>query len=163
MPSCKQSPLTTQSTHLLYTMTTELRYIVGQSKQAFSLHQSRIAEVDATSLLPHIQSHFRIFDVGCGPRSISAEFHCNASRRRNLHFNAEKDSLLGGVYNLTLDAEVFPVECFNSFDIIFESVSLVRLATPVKVIQNFKQFLRLAQAPSQPAIEMSGLALSCPT
>lgn len=80
-----------------------------------------------------------------------------------MHSTAGKDSLLGGVYNLTLDAQVLPVECFNSFDITFELVSLVRLATPVKVIQNLKQFLRLAQAPSQPAIDMSGLALICPT
>lgn len=166
-------------------MTNEVKYTIGYSKQAFSSHQSRTAEVDAAFLLPYIQPHFRILDVGCGPGTISAglakyvpqgqvvaidispkaieqasknaaalpgshppnlEFHCidvlKEPRRYSHSHSSETNSLPNNKSALESDARALPVEWFNSFDIIFESVTLVHLATPVKVIQNLKQFLK---------------------
>lgn len=53
-------------------MANKLKYTVGYSKHAFSSQEWRTAETDAAFLLPHIQPHFRILDVGCGPGTISA-------------------------------------------------------------------------------------------
>lgn len=167
-------------------MTNEAKYTIGYSKQAFSSHQSRTAEVDAAFLLPHIQPHFRILDVGCGPGTISAglakyvpqgqvvaidisskaiaqarknaaalpgghpsnlEFHCIDVLREPERYHALKHNSATSLVPvaespLVSDARALPVEWFSSFDIIFESVTLVHLATPVKVIKNLKRFLK---------------------
>lgn len=164
-------------------MVNEIKYTLGYSKQAFSSHQSRTAEVDAAFLLPHIQPHFRILDVGCGPGTISAGLAKYVPQGQvvaidvspkaiaqaiknaaalpggcpvNLEFHVidvlKQPRNYSGATSLSGDqalsafneepAAALPTEWLNSFDIIFESVTLVHLPTPVKVIQNLKPFLK---------------------
>ncbi|KAK0705847.1 S-adenosyl-L-methionine-dependent methyltransferase [Apiosordaria backusii] len=49
------------------------KYVHGHSAAVLAAHARRTAARDAAYLIPHIKSHFRILDIGCGPGTISAD------------------------------------------------------------------------------------------
>jgi ubiquinone/menaquinone biosynthesis C-methylase UbiE len=49
-------------------------YTMGHSKATIASHEVRTIESDAAFLVPYIQSHHRILDLGCGPGTITLGF-----------------------------------------------------------------------------------------
>jgi ubiquinone/menaquinone biosynthesis C-methylase UbiE len=49
-------------------------YTMGHTKSTTASHASRTTHSDAAFLLPYIQQHHRILDIGCGPGTITAGF-----------------------------------------------------------------------------------------
>jgi ubiquinone/menaquinone biosynthesis C-methylase UbiE len=47
---------------------------MGHSKATTASHESRTIETDAAFVIPYIQPHHRILDVGCGPGTITLGF-----------------------------------------------------------------------------------------
>jgi ubiquinone/menaquinone biosynthesis C-methylase UbiE len=47
---------------------------MGHTKTTTASHASRTIHTDASFLLPHIQPHHHILDIGCGPGTITAGF-----------------------------------------------------------------------------------------
>ncbi|KAH9909777.1 S-adenosyl-L-methionine-dependent methyltransferase [Xylariomycetidae sp. FL2044] len=52
-------------------MSTSTNYTQGYSASTTASHASRTATTDAAFLLPHLQPHFRVLDVGSGPGTIT--------------------------------------------------------------------------------------------
>jgi len=49
-------------------------YTMGHSTSTTASHAARTIHSDAAFLLPHLQPHYHILDVGCGPGSITVGF-----------------------------------------------------------------------------------------
>jgi ubiquinone/menaquinone biosynthesis C-methylase UbiE len=49
-------------------------YTMGHTKTTTASHAARTIHSDAAFLLPYIQQHYRILDIGCGPGTITAGF-----------------------------------------------------------------------------------------
>jgi ubiquinone/menaquinone biosynthesis C-methylase UbiE len=56
------------------TSTNRSTYSQGHHESVLRSHASRTAAKDAAFLLPHIQPHHKILDVGCGPGTITSGF-----------------------------------------------------------------------------------------
>lgn len=52
----------------------ESGYKFGYSKTTTSSHSSRTIHTDAAFVIPHIQPHYKILDVGSGPGTITIGF-----------------------------------------------------------------------------------------
>lgn len=50
------------------------KYTHGHHKSVVSVHNARTVEDSAAFLLPMLQGHFKLLDVGCGPGSITRGF-----------------------------------------------------------------------------------------
>ena len=50
------------------------RYTHGHHESVLRSHRSRTVENSAAYLLPHLQAHQSLLDVGCGPGTITADF-----------------------------------------------------------------------------------------
>lgn len=50
------------------------KYTHGHHKSVVSIHNARTVEDSAAFLLPMLQPHFKLLDVGCGPGSITRGF-----------------------------------------------------------------------------------------
>ena len=50
------------------------KYTHGHHKSVVSIHNARTVEDSAAFLLPLLQPHFKLLDVGCGPGSITRGF-----------------------------------------------------------------------------------------
>lgn len=132
---------------------TSHNYNQSHDHSTTSAHSARTAEVEAAFLLPHLQPHFRVLDLGCGPGSISrgiagyvkdgsvvgvdlteeiltqARHGANEARVGNITF--EQGDILNGLN--------YPA---GHFDVVFCSQTLLHIPDPVKALKEIKRLLK---------------------
>ena len=114
--------------------------------------QGRSAEIHAAFVLPLLQPHFCILDVGCGPGSISVDLAARVPQGSVLAVDAEPSQVaLGrerakelGVSNIQFivgNAQNF--SCSQTdFDVIFSHALFEHLSDPQRTLQHLRAYLR---------------------
>jgi SAM-dependent methyltransferase len=115
-------------------------------------HGTRTAEVDGAFILSHLQSHFKILDIGCGPGSITSGFAryvpqghvtgidlttqvISEATERLSQLNPSPTNVSFQTGNV-LDGLDFPDA---SFDVVFCSQTLVHIVEPIKALKEMKR------------------------
>jgi ubiquinone/menaquinone biosynthesis C-methylase UbiE len=128
-------------------------YTQGHSAAILKSHQSRTIHNSAAFLLPHLQPHFHLLDIGCGPGTITAGF---ATRLKDgsvtgIDIGPEVIShdkttySTGANPNLTFEVgNVLNGLRFddNSFDVIFTNQTMIHLPDPIKAIKEMHRILK---------------------
>lgn len=124
-------------------------YSHGHHASVISTHARRTAANSAAFLLPHIQSHHKILDLGCGPGTITADLAALVPQGSVIGIDAVESILtqarnLGesrGLTNLTFqtgDANSLQFED-NTFDIVFCHQLIQHVKDPVGVLREMKR------------------------
>jgi SAM-dependent methyltransferase len=129
------------------------KYIHGHSAAVLKAHGRRTAGRDAAYLLPHLQPHFSILDIGCGPGTISAdlaslvpdgqvtclevsETALAAARRTFADRAITNVAFASGDVTARLP---FPDE---AFDVVHAHMVLIHLADPITALREMRRVLR---------------------
>ncbi|KAI0695722.1 S-adenosyl-L-methionine-dependent methyltransferase [Cytidiella melzeri] len=121
----------------------------GHSKTVLEMHSWRTAENSAPYLLPYLEPHMQILDVGCGPGSITIDF---ASRVPQGHATgvdyalgpveaARTLALLSNVPNVSFqtgDIYSLPFPA-GTFDVTHTHQVLQHVAEPVKALREMRR------------------------
>ncbi|CUM67988.1 uncharacterized protein PRCAT00005702001 [Priceomyces carsonii] len=123
----------------------QIYYKKGHDKFVSSTHSWRTVENAIAFMIPIIQSHHKVLDVGCGPGTITVDFaryvpkgfvtgidsieelleECKEKKRVNEVTNV--DFRVASVYELPFED--------NTFDIVYEHQVLTHLQDPVKALK----------------------------
>ena len=113
----------------------------------------RRADEYATHLLPHLQPHFSILDLGCGQGSITIDLarlvpsgnvlgvDVNATLIAAATNTASDQGILNLEYRV-LDANDLSTLASNSFDVVHEHQVLLHLADPIAVLKEMHRILK---------------------
>jgi ubiquinone/menaquinone biosynthesis C-methylase UbiE len=130
-------------------------YTQGYHESVTRSHTSRTATKDAAFLLPHIQPHHKILDIGCGPGTITSGFCAyvphgsvtgiDVSEAVITQAKSLASSSPNPPSNLTFQtANILTGLPFPNaaFDIIFTSQVLVHISDPVAAIREMRRVCR---------------------
>ncbi|KAK4617530.1 hypothetical protein CLAFUW4_12636 [Fulvia fulva] len=143
-------PLETQISGHFRTMATEkATYSHGHHTSVVKHHAKRTAENSAAFLLPHIERHHRILDIGSGPGSITIGFARLASEGHVIGGDIVPEVLKEGealakeqnIKNISfqqIDANALPFED-ASFDITFCHQVLQHVGDPVGILKEMRR------------------------
>jgi ubiquinone/menaquinone biosynthesis C-methylase UbiE len=115
-------------------------------------HARRGATDSAGFLLSHIQPHFKILDVGCGPGTISADLAAlvpeghltGVDAVEAVLDQARKTTASRGITNITFqhaDANALPFDD-NTFDVAFNHQVLQHVGAPVDVLSEMRRVVK---------------------
>ncbi|KAI1332101.1 ubiE/COQ5 methyltransferase [Xylariaceae sp. FL0255] len=127
-------------------------YTHGHHSSVVKSHARRTAANSAAFLLPHIQPHHRILDVGCGPGSITLDLAQLVPQGSVTAIDAVGDVLEGarnlakerGITNVTFekhDANQLPFKD-GEFDIVFCHQVLQHVNQPVAILKEMARVAR---------------------
>jgi hypothetical protein len=127
-------------------------YLLGYSDEWQNMQRHRLAAVDASHILRFIERDSHVLDVGCGPASIILDIaelvpegHATGVDVVGDQFDQARTSATKrGLVNLTLqqgDAYKLPFDD-ESFDIVYETYTLMHLAEPEKAVAEMKRVLK---------------------
>jgi len=138
-------------------------YTMGHTKTTTASHAARTIHSDAAFVLPHIQPHYRILDIGCGPGTITAGFlelvpHGSVTgvdlgnaildqARENTQalIARSPDVPRGGITYQEGDVLVGLKFKDNTFDIIFSSQVLIHLPEQPTAVRALREMRRLVK------------------
>lgn len=128
-------------------------YTQGHDKATLSSHASRTAEVQADYLLPHIEPHHHILDVGCGPGTITCGFakYANKGKVTGVDFSAtvidharaaaEANGVSGVLFQVAGAHDLpFPEA---AFDVVHCHAVLVHLPDPEAAVREMRRVCKL--------------------
>jgi ubiquinone/menaquinone biosynthesis C-methylase UbiE len=129
--------------------TEQATYSHGHHESVVKSHAQRTVENSAAFLIPHIQKHHRILDIGCGPGSITVGFANLAPEGEVIGGDAVKEVLpqgeaLAREQNLSnisfrqLDANALPFEN-DAFDVTFCHQVLQHVGDPVAILKEMRR------------------------
>lgn len=127
-------------------------YSHGHHASVVSVHARRTAQNSAQFLLPHIQPHFRILDLGCGPGTITADLAALVPQGSVVGVDAVESILdrarsladSRGLKNLTYEAGDGNNLRFKDgeFDIVFCHQLVQHVNDPVGVLKEMRRVCR---------------------
>lgn len=127
-------------------------YAHGHHASVVSSHARRTAQDSAAFLLPHLQSHYTILDIGCGPGTITADLaelvpqgkvtgvDCAEVVLENARAHVQERAINNCVFEV-VDANGLPY-ADASFDVVFCHQVLQHVNDPVGIL---KEMLRVAK------------------
>ncbi|KIY02327.1 uncharacterized protein Z520_02465 [Fonsecaea multimorphosa CBS 102226] len=143
----KQQPLSQSST------STSTTYTQGHSAAVVASHASRTVENSAAFLLPHLQPHFTVVDLGCGPGTITRGFCSYVPRGQVIGIDAAEEVI--EVARSSSPENEYPNLSFrvgditarlpwddNSVDVVYTSQVLYHIPHPVRVIREALRILK---------------------
>lgn len=124
-------------------------YSHGHHESVVKTHAKRTVENSAAFLIPHIQPHHRVLDVGCGPGSITTGLARLASKGQVIGCDAVQEVLVQaeslakdqGLSNISfqkVDANALPFED-AAFDITFCHQVLQHVGDPVGMLKEMRR------------------------
>lgn len=124
-------------------------YAHGHHTSVVQSHARRTAQDSAAFLIPHIQPHFRILDVGCGPGTITADLAelvpqgqvTGVDRADVVLENARVHVQQRGITNCdfeVVDANSLPY-ADASFDVVFCHQVLQHVNDPVGILKEMQR------------------------
>lgn len=127
-------------------------YTFGHHASVLKVHGSRTAQDSAAFLLPHIQPHYHILDVGCGPGTITADLAERVPQGKITGIDFAETVLESarahvqgrGLTNCTfeaVDANALPY-ADASFDVVFCHQVLQHVKDPVGILKEMKRVAR---------------------
>lgn len=130
-------------------MAEQAAYTHGHHESVVKVHARRTAENSAAFLLPHIQTHHQILDIGCGPGSISIGLAKRVPQGRVVGCDTSADVLeqaktLAASQNVTnitfqtLDANALPF-ADDFFDITYAHQVLQHVADPLAILKEMRR------------------------
>lgn len=121
------------------------KYTHGHHKSVVSIHNARTVEDSAAFLLPMLQPHFKLLDVGCGPGSITRGFRKHVKEVIGVDSSEDVISQAqecgDGVDFRVASAYQLPFED-NTFDVVYAHQVLQHLADPVAALKEMFRTLR---------------------
>ncbi|KAH0837710.1 hypothetical protein Z517_04375 [Fonsecaea pedrosoi CBS 271.37] len=128
-------------------------YTQGHSAAVVASHASRTVENSAAFLLPHLQPHFTIVDLGCGPGTITRGFCPHVPQGSVIGIDAAESVITlarsgapGNEHpNLTFRVGDITARLpwdDNSVDVVYTSQVLYHIPTPVRVIREALRILK---------------------
>lgn len=127
-------------------------YSHGHHESVVRTHARRTVENSASFLIPHVQPHHHILDVGCGPGSITTGLAKLACKGQTIGCDAVQEVLAQAetlareqnVSNVTfqkVDANALPFED-ATFDITFCHQVLQHVGDPVAVLKEMRRITK---------------------
>lgn len=135
------------------TNTNKSTYTQGHSASILKSHQSRNIHNSAAFLLPHLQAHLDLLDIGCGPGTITSGF-------ASIMPEGSATGIDIGAEVIALNKSTFPVDkhpnlrfevgnvleglrfADSSFDVIFTNQTIIHLPEPVKAMAEMHRLLK---------------------
>ncbi|KAK4942575.1 hypothetical protein LTR10_017704 [Elasticomyces elasticus] len=128
-------------------------YTQGHSDSVVASHTSRTVESSASFLLPHLEPHFTIVDLGCGPGTITRGF-CSFVPQGFVTGIDSADSVIDQARSHAPQSE-YPNLDFrvgditerlpyddNSVDVVYTHMTLLHVPSPVQVIEEARRILK---------------------
>jgi ubiquinone/menaquinone biosynthesis C-methylase UbiE len=125
-------------------------YTLGHDEATLKAHQARTAHAEAAYLLPHVEPHHHILDVGCGPGTITLGLAERARDGRAVGIDysstaveaaqkaagaaaapANVEFRVGNAYALAWEEA--------TFDIVHAHQCLIHLAEPVRALREMRR------------------------
>lgn len=136
-------------------------YRMGYSKATTSSHASRTIHSDASFAIPHLKSHHKLLDVGCGPGTITIGFASLVDPSAGGHVTGVDIGLpvIQSAQHIAESKGLSSVATFqqgdvlaglpfpdDSFDVVYTSQTLSHLApipeAPVKALREIRRVLK---------------------
>ncbi|CAJ2500590.1 Uu.00g034430.m01.CDS01 [Anthostomella pinea] len=127
----------------------EAAYSHGHHSSVVSSHARRTAKDSAAFLLPHLQAHFTILDIGCGPGTITADLaelvpegkvtgvDFSESVLDQAHALTQDRGITNCVFE-TLDANGLPY-ADDMFDVVFCHQVLQHVGDPIGILKEMQR------------------------
>lgn len=128
-------------------------YTFGHHASVVNSHARRTAQDSAAFLLPHLQPHFHILDVGCGPGTITADLaelvpqgkvigvdfveSVLETARAHVQGRPNSSSITNIVFE-AVDANALPY-ADGTFDVVFCHQVLQHVSDPVGILKEMKR------------------------
>ncbi|MEU6859379.1 class I SAM-dependent methyltransferase [Glycomyces sp. NPDC046736] len=127
-------------------------YVHGHHASVLRSHTWRTAENSAAYLLPHLQEHHRILDIGCGPGTITADLAAivksgnviGADHVADILPKAAEEAARRGLSNVTFEqADVHRLRFEDdTFDVAHAHQVLQHVGDPVAALRELRRVVR---------------------
>ncbi|KAI4115673.1 MAG: hypothetical protein LQ338_007824 [Usnochroma carphineum] len=128
-------------------------YLQGHSSEVIASHSARTVSNSAAFLLPHLQPHFSLLDVGCGPGTITSGF-CAYLPQGHVTGIDLGDSVVAHATSLH-PSDKFSNLAFEtgdilkglkyddkSFDVVYFHQTVLHLPDPIRAIKEARRVLK---------------------